>query len=162
MRSFLVILKLRSYSEICFEDCPLHLQFGWYKVPNGIESSYCIFDGFKHAWLVEFEITLAIEGLDQPLNLLVHVVFFMDAWSVRFDCKVGESDQIGFNLGQDKIVEEGLTDWVSFILQIKYYHLLLVINCQELSFSHEVYNWNEIVLVPHGIPNNELLLQDLL
>lgn len=141
MRSFLVILKLRCHSEIRFKDCPLHLHFGWYKVPNGIESSYCIFDGLKHAWLVEFEITLAIEGLDQPLNFLVEVVLFMDAWSVRFDCKVCESDQIGFNLGQDKIVEEGLTNWVSFILQINYYHLLLVINCQELSFSHEIDNW---------------------
>lgn len=150
----LLTLILLNHSDICLEAVSLDLNFLNMKNAKINEFLDSVLNLLEQARLKELQDTFRVKSFEEPLNLLIQVVFIVDALSVLGNCKVSYSDPVGLNEGKQDVVEEGLTHLVAVNILVNLDKLTL---CnKELSSIHKVNNLGEVLKVLHGVSLNEL------
>ncbi len=73
---------------------------------HGNELLDSILDGFKHACLVELYLALAIEGLKDPLYLVIEAILIMRLISIVLAQEIGKRYPIAFDERQNHVIQE--------------------------------------------------------
>jgi hypothetical protein len=65
-----------------------------------------ILDGFKHTCLVELYLALAVEGLKDPLYLVIEAILIMRLVPIVLAQEIGKRYPIAFDERQDHVIQE--------------------------------------------------------
>ncbi len=108
-----------THFDVGLKYVALHSDLLLHEHTEGDEALDSVSDGLEHARLVELEDgRLRIEGLQQPLDLLVKSLLVVRNCPILLHSEVGDRDPVGLNEGQDQIVQERLAERLLVILCI--------------------------------------------